>query len=159
MNIVELNEILKLHAHKMSSTSASFSNRIFRLWGILCFNREGSKKASADGADPEIWSGLSCWQTFTFWALAGERGQNYQDCGWARSETQWRPEDGHQRLSEAKGSYMLMWPEMPYKIERKPWGRGCLNLPWDNSFLLNVLFAWVHETCRQQSLCLISGSS
>lgn len=141
-DIVELKEILKLHIYKMSPLSAS-SHPIFKIWvtlripskGALCSNtREGQQKASADGQPSESgWAGWhSCLSAARFLSASQRTGQNFQDYDWVRKQTQQQPESGHQRSSETKVSWILMWSKIPNTLDREPWGRGCLNLSWDN---------------------------
>lgn len=88
-----------------------------------------------------LWKGNSITAGLTIWAQDCERGQNY---GRARNQTKWWRENSHQRLSKVKVSYMLMWSEILSNV-RESHQEGSLNLSWDNSFPLYVLFglsAW-----------------
>lgn len=59
-------------------------------------------------------------------------------------KTKWWRENSHQRLSKVNVSYMLMWSEILSNV-RESHQEGSLNVSWDNSFPLYVLFglsAW-----------------
>ena len=117
---VELKEILKLSIYKMFSMSASSSHPIFKIWvtlgiaskGTFCFNTgDGSRGKQVLTGQPGEW-GLSGWQscllTTSFLSSGQWKGQNFQDNDWVRNRTEWQPEKGHERSSEAEVSWILM---------------------------------------------------